>query len=50
MKLSRTYLGEGCGKVKWNTACGSWSLKHNEHYYCDDCFIKLMKKNKEKLK
>ncbi len=23
--------------------CGDWSLKHNEYYYCNDCYKKRIR-------
>ena len=45
MEITKEKLGEGCGKVEWNTVCGSYSLKHDEYYYCDDCYRKLKDKD-----
>lgn len=47
MKITKEYLGKGCDKVEWNAGCGDWSLKHNEYYYCENCFSKLNLKNEK---
>lgn len=44
MQITKQSLGEGCGKVEWSTACGSYSLKHDEFYYCKECFDKFNNK------
>ena len=41
IKITKKAIGKGCGKVDWNITCGSYSIKHDEYYYCDKCFNKL---------
>ena len=47
MQISEDFIGDGCGKKMGYEICGGWSLKHDEHYYCDDCYRKLKGKRKE---
>lgn len=51
-KISVFNLGEGCGKSLGiiRESCGNWSLKHNEYYYCDECYEKLYPLFKKNLK
>lgn len=48
MKTSKKDLGIGCGKVMMMIECGSYSLKNDEHYYCDECYEKLLEKSGSK--
>ena len=40
--ISEKQLRYCCGKhiPLIGQVCGSWSLKHNEYYYCEDCMKK----------
>jgi hypothetical protein len=50
MEIVEDFLGEGCGKFETYAKCGTWSLKHNEHYYCDECYKKYSQKTSNKNK
>lgn len=42
MMISKKRLGF-CSKLiefGFGKHCGDWSLKHDEYYYCEDCFKK----------
>jgi hypothetical protein len=43
MKITKTKLDYSCNKVVMSNRCGSWSLKHNEYYYCEECWNKHFK-------
>ena len=47
MKITKDFLGEGCGKSECFVICGRWSLKHNEYYYCDECSKKFTASKQE---
>lgn len=44
MEISKKCLGDGCGKYESFATCGGWSLKHDEYYYCDECYKKFSDK------
>ena len=47
MEIVESKIGKGCGKVEFNTVCGSYSLKHKEYYYCSKCYKKQFKEKIE---